>query len=138
MDNPYSRFNDAIIEEFRQNNGSVSRFGRGLVLLHQIGSKSGIERTTPVMGIREGPDVWLVAASKAGAPDNPAWYYNLLAHPDIAIETADDGLVDVHVDELKGPARDAAWARFTALSGGFRSYERTTTRVIPVLRLTRR
>ncbi|MGC3994674.1 MAG: nitroreductase/quinone reductase family protein [Propionicimonas sp.] len=135
---PYARFNDAIIEEFRTNNGTVKQFGRGLVLMHHLGAKSGTERITPVMGIREAPDAWLVAASKAGAPDNPAWYHNLLAHPDIEIETPDDGTVAVHAEALAGEERDQAWARFTAISEGFRSYEQKTTRVIPVVRLTRR
>ncbi|MFT4108430.1 nitroreductase/quinone reductase family protein [Propionicimonas sp.] len=136
--NPYARFNDAVIEEFRTNNGTVARFGRGLVLLHHIGARSGAERITPVMGLRDTADAWLVAASKAGAPDNPAWYHNLLAHPDVEIETPDEGTVRVHAEALTGEQRDSAWARFTAISEGFRSYQQNTTRVIPVLRLTRR
>lgn len=133
--NPYARFNDAVIAEFRATGGTVSRFGRSLVLLHHIGARSGAERITPVMGIRDG-NTWLIAASKAGADDNPAWYHNLLAHPHIQIETPDHGTLQVAVTDLTGPERDAAWAKFTAASPGFRSYESRTTRTIPVLRLT--
>lgn len=133
-----SQFNDGIIEEFRATGGSVSRFGRSLVLLHQIGAKSGVERVNPVMGIRTSEDTWLIAASKAGADDNPAWYHNLLAHPDITIETPDDGEVAVTARDLAGDERDAAWARFTAASPGFRQYEERTLRTIPVLELRRR
>jgi deazaflavin-dependent oxidoreductase (nitroreductase family) len=135
--NFYTRFNDSIIEEFRRSGGTVARFGRGLVLLHHLGAKSGIERVTPAMSMRDG-DAWLIAASKAGADENPAWYHNLLTHPDIQIETADAGVVAVHVTELKNGERDQAWSRFTTMSSGFRSYEQRTTRVIPVLRLTPR
>ena len=133
-------FNDAIIEEFRANGGDVSArgFGRGLVLLHHIGARSGTERVSPVMSIRDGDDTWLVAASKAGAPENPAWYHNLRAHPDATIETADDGVVPVRAVALEGPERDTAWARFTAMSDGFRQYEQRTSRTIPVLALHRR
>jgi deazaflavin-dependent oxidoreductase (nitroreductase family) len=81
---------------------------------------------------------WLIAASKAGADDHPAWYHNLLAHPDITVELPGEGEVQVHVEELKGAVRDAAWAKFTARSPGFTSYEARTTRTIPVLKLTRR
>lgn len=133
--NRYAQFNDAVIAEFRATGGTVSRFGRSLVLLHHIGAKTGAERVTPVMGIREG-NTWLVAASKAGADDNPAWYHNLLAHPETLIETPDNGTLRVSVTDLTGPERDAAWARFTAASPGFRSYEGRTRRKIPVLRLT--
>jgi deazaflavin-dependent oxidoreductase (nitroreductase family) len=132
-----SDWNHAIIEEFRANGGTVATngFGRGLVLLHHVGAKSGTPRVSPVAGIRTEDGAWLVAASKAGAPDNPAWFHNLLAHPDVAIETPDHGKVSVRATPLEGPARDAAWARFTARSEGFRTYEKRTTRVIPVVRL---
>ncbi|MDE0546126.1 nitroreductase/quinone reductase family protein [Microbacterium sp. C7(2022)] len=134
-----SDWNQQIIEEFRANGGTVTRanFGRDLVLVHHVGAKSGVERVAPLRGIRVDEDTWLVAASKAGAPDNPAWYHNLLAHPDVSVETPDDGTITVHVDELKGQERDAAWARFTAASEGFREYEQRTSRTIPVLALHR-
>lgn len=133
-------WNEQIIDEFRGNGGTVTTggFGRNLVLLHHIGAKTDVERVTPVMSLREGPDTWLIAASKAGAPDNPAWYHNLRAHRDIAIETPDEGRVDVRVEDLAGAERDAAWDRFTAHRPGFRAYENKTTRTIPVLALHRR
>ncbi|BDI23197.1 nitroreductase family deazaflavin-dependent oxidoreductase [Herbiconiux sp. L3-i23] len=134
----HASFNDTIIEEFRANGGTVSRFGRSLVLVHHVGAKSGIERIAPVMAIRDGDDAWLIAASKAGADDHPAWYHNLLANSDVTIETADEPAVDVHVTDLQGEDRDVAWARFTSMSPGFASYEKRTSRVIPVLRLARR
>lgn len=130
-----------IIDEFRANNGTVvhtARFGKGLVLIHHIGAKSGIERIAPAMSIHDDKDTWLVSASKAGAPENPAWYHNLVAHPDVTIEVADEGSVPVHVEELHGAERDTAWARFTAMSPGFRQYEQMTRRRIPVLVLRRR
>ena len=139
MSNSASDWNQSIIDEFRANGGTVTTmgFGRNLILVHHIGAKSGTERVAPLMSIRDGEDAWLIAASKAGAPENPAWYHNLLAHPDVSIETP-DGTERVHVEELTGSARDTAWARFTAASSGFREYEQKTTRTIPVLRLHRR
>jgi deazaflavin-dependent oxidoreductase (nitroreductase family) len=138
MSNQYNSFTDRVIDEFRDNGGEVARFGRSLVLVHHVGAKSGTARVSPVMGIRIDDDTWLIAASKGGAPENPAWYHNLLANPDAEIETGDEGTIAVHVSELKGVERDAAWARFTERSGGFRDYEAKTTRTIPVLALTRR
>ncbi|WP_343232886.1 MULTISPECIES: nitroreductase family deazaflavin-dependent oxidoreductase [unclassified Tsukamurella] len=92
----------------------------------------------PVMGLREDPDTWLIAASKAGAPDNPAWFHNLRAHADAEIETPDDGTVEVRAEVLSGAARDAAWEKFKAEAPGFGEYEARTTRVIPVVALRRR
>ena len=135
-----SDWNQQIIDEFRTNGGDVTTngFGKGLVLLHHRGANTGVERVSPVAGIRVDEDTWLAAASKGGAPDNPAWFHNLLAHPDVEIETPDDGIVPVRATQLAGAERDAGWARFTARSEGFRSYEQRTTRTIPVLQLTRR
>jgi deazaflavin-dependent oxidoreductase (nitroreductase family) len=130
-------FNQQIIDEFRANGGMVETmgFGRSLVLVHALGAKSGQERINPVANIPQPDGSRLIAASKGGAPDNPAWYHNLLAHPDVTIETP-EGVQQVHVTELQGEERDAAWAQFTQMSDGFRSYEAKTERVIPVLRLT--
>jgi deazaflavin-dependent oxidoreductase (nitroreductase family) len=133
-------WNEKIIEEFRNNDGTVTTmgFGRGLVLLHHLGAKSGAERINPVAAIRDSDDTWLIAASAAGADKNPDWYHNLLAHPEVTIETPDDGVVDVTAQDLGQPDRDVAWDRFKAMSDGFAGYEQKTRRVIPVLRLTRR
>ena len=138
MTNSPASWNDQVIAEFRANNGTVGRFGRNLVLIHQIGAKTGEERVAPARAIRDGHDSWLVAASKGGAPENPAWYYNLIAHPDVRIETPDDGTVAVHAEVLQGAERDEAWERFKEASPGFRDYEQRTSRTIPVLALRRR
>ncbi|WNM23832.1 nitroreductase/quinone reductase family protein [Demequina capsici] len=132
-----SGFNDAIIEQFRANEGHVAQFGRHLVLLHHIGARSGAERVSPVMTFPADGGGWLIAASKAGAPDHPAWYHNLRAHPKIVIEVPGEGEVDVVAEELLGAERDAAWRVFTEGSAGFADYERRTSRVIPVIRLRR-
>jgi len=135
-----NNWNQNIIDEFRANDGTVTTggFGRALVLLHHLGAKSGQERVTPVMGLRQDPDTWLLAASKAGAPDNPAWFHNLLAHPEVSIEVPGEGTVAVEARNLEGAERDSGWAQFTAAAPGFREYEGRTTRVIPVLALHRR
>lgn len=133
-------WNDTIIEEFRANGGTVTTagFGRSLVLVHHTGARSGEERVAPLMGLHPSDDVWLIAASAAGAPKHPAWFFNLVAHPDTEIETPDDGTVAVHARVLEGEERDAGWARFTSASEGFKEYEKKTSRVIPVLELRRR
>jgi deazaflavin-dependent oxidoreductase (nitroreductase family) len=132
-------WNTQIIEEFRANDGLVTTmgFGRSLVLVHNLGARSGDERINPVMNILEEDGSRLIAASAAGADKHPAWYHNLLAHPDVTIETP-EGTEEVHVTDLQGAERDAAWERFKQTSEGFRAYEAKTSRVIPVLRLTPR
>ena len=137
-----SDFNSGIIDEFRANGGAVNRFGTDLVLLHSTGAKSGAERIHPVLALRDGDD-WLIAASKAGAPEHPAWFHNLVAHPDAEIEVPDlrGGIetVPVQATTLADAERDAAWARFIERSPGFAQYEeRAAGRRIPVVRLSPR
>ncbi len=136
-------WNDGIIEEFRANRGHVTTMGFGdrLVLVHSIGAKTGRTHVFPVAAIPDDGG-WLIAASKAGAPDNPAWYHNLLAHPDVDVEVPDPNAADgirtlaVHATELTGAQRDAAWERFTGASPAFADYAtKAAPRVIPVLRL---
>jgi deazaflavin-dependent oxidoreductase (nitroreductase family) len=133
-------WNETVIAEFRANNGDVTTggFGRSLVLLHSLGAKSGQERINPVLGRRSGED-WVIAASAAGAPAHPAWYHNLLAHPDTTIETADAGTVPVSASELTGAEYDLAWAGFVNQSAAFVEYqEKAGSRKIPLVLLRRR
>ena len=134
-----SSFNDQIIEEFRANGGHVETagFGDKLVLLHTRGARTGEERVVPTMALRD-EDSWLIYASKAGAPDNPAWYFTLVHDPALTIETP-QGVVEVTARELRGDDRDAAWAQVVAAAPGFADYQvKAGSRLIPVFRLTPR
>jgi deazaflavin-dependent oxidoreductase (nitroreductase family) len=130
-------WNQTVIDTFRANGGEVPQFGRALVLVHHVGARTGTERVSPVMGFPT-EDGWLVVASKAGAPEHPAWYRNLLAHPSTRVETPDDGVVEVVASELGPDEREQAWRRIISEAPGFADYEARTTRVIPVVRLARR
>src|SRR5476649_2376870 len=85
-------WNTKIIEEFRNNEGRVSgQFeGAPLLVLHSTGAKSGAERLNPIMYQRLDDGRVAVFASKGGAPTNPDWYYNLVAHPAASIEIGSD------------------------------------------------
>ena len=130
-------FNTRIIEEFRANGGHVATagFGDRLVLLHTTGAKSGAPRISPLMGIPT-DEGWLVAASKGGAPEEPAWAHNLRANPSIEVEIG-EGTVAATAVELRGAERDAGWQRFLAASPGFADYEKRTDRLIAVFHLVR-
>lgn len=132
-----SDFNERIIAEFRANGGHVETagFGDRLIILHSIGAKSGAKRESPLMGLPT-EDGWLIAASKGGAPEEPAWAHNLRAHPGVEVETG-EGRFTATAEELPRAERDAAWQRFVAASPGFADYERRTTRLIAVFHLKR-
>jgi deazaflavin-dependent oxidoreductase (nitroreductase family) len=78
-----------------------------------------------------------VFASKGGAPTNPDWYYNVVAHPEVEVEYGDEKFAAVaHV--VTGAERDRVFAAQVAQMPGFGDYqERTGGRVIPVVELRR-
>jgi deazaflavin-dependent oxidoreductase (nitroreductase family) len=126
-------YDQAIIDEFRGNGGRVGGpfEGAPLLLLHTIGAKTGTERVHPVMYQSVGED-YAVFASKGGAPEHPAWYHNLLAHPDVAVEVG-TAVVPVTARVAEGEARDLIWQRQKSDYPGFAEYEEKTSRQIPVV-----
>lgn len=106
--------------------------GQPILLLHALGAKSGQPRTTPLLYCRNGDQIVLVA-SKAGAEKNPAWYHNLVAHPDIEIEV-DGSRRSVHAREAEGAERDELWSLVNDVYNGYDVYaERAGSRRIPVM-----
>jgi deazaflavin-dependent oxidoreductase (nitroreductase family) len=126
-------FNQRVIEEFRASGGRVGGpfEGRTLLLLHHIGAKTGTERVNPVAYQRVG-DAYAVFASKGGAPTNPDWYHNLVAHPDVTAEVGTE-TIPVRARVAQGAEREAIFTRQKAQWPGFADYEAATARVIPVV-----
>jgi len=129
-------FNERNIAEFRANHGRVSGpfEGAPIVVLHTVGARSGKPRTHIMMYLADG-ERYLVFPSNMANDDNPAWYRNLKANPDVRIEVGDD-IIDVHATELHGAERDAKYALQAERYPGFAEYQRKTSRTIPVVALT--
>jgi deazaflavin-dependent oxidoreductase (nitroreductase family) len=127
-----SDWNEQIIEEFRANGGKVAAMdGAPLLILHTTGAKSGENRESPVLYRQEGDDL-VVFASYAGAPVNPAWYHNLVAHPQASVELGTETR-PVRARIAEGDERDRLWEANKAEYPGFADYEAKTDRVIPVV-----
>jgi len=77
-----------------------------------------------------------VFASKGGAPDDPDWYKNLVANPDVTVEVGNDKYAARAV-VITGPERDELFERQMGEAEQFRTYQTSTTRVIPVVELVR-
>jgi deazaflavin-dependent oxidoreductase (nitroreductase family) len=131
-------YNQAIIDEFRGHGGRVGGAFEGapLLLVHTIGAKSGKERVNPVMYQAVGEN-YAVFASKGGAPNHPAWYRNLLAHPDATVEVG-TALVPVTARVADGQERELIWQSQKADYPVFAEYEQKTDREIPVVILSPR
>jgi len=130
-------WNNSVIKEFRENGGKVGGMfeGANMVLVHNTGAKSGQARVTPLVYLPDGGRVF-VFASKGGAPENPAWYHNLLAHPEIEVEIGTEKYAATAV-VIQGAERDEIFAKQVAVAPGFGEYQRNTDRIIPVVELRR-
>lgn len=130
-------WNRQTIEEFRANGGKVGGFweGKPLLLLTTTGAKSGQRRTSPMMYLRD-DDRLLVFASKRGAPTNPDWYHNLVAHPEVTVEVGTE-TYEASAKVLNGEERDRLYARQAELYPQFGEYQASATRKIPVIALER-
>lgn len=128
--------NQKIIDEFRNNAGKVGGYfeGKTLLLLHSKGARSGEERINPVAYVKD-QDRWVVIASKGGAPTNPDWYYNLVAHPIVTIEVGKEKH-KARADVIQEPERTRLYNKMVEMMPGFDDYRQKTTRQIPVFVLT--
>jgi deazaflavin-dependent oxidoreductase (nitroreductase family) len=127
-------FNRRMARRIRGKGGKA--MGLDPLLLITVGAKSGQVRETPVARFA-GPDgSWYVVASANGAPRNPAWYYNLAAHPDRVRVVVDGAETAVTAEQLHGEEREAAWRLITGAQPRFAKYGTKTDRAIPIIRLT--
>ena len=135
-------WNTNVIAEFRANDGQVGGpfAGAPMVLVHHRGRKTGRDLVSPMMYLphETDGDVIYVFASKAGAPDNPDWYRNLIAAGRGAVERGTE-TYDVEVRDVTGTERDQRYGEQARRYPGFAEYERKTAgiRTIPVLELKR-
>ena len=107
-----------------------------ILLLTTTGRKSRRERTTPLLYLRDGENM-VVVATNDGSPQQPRWFRNLVATPRARVET-NEGLLDVYACTATGDERALLWPRLLAI---YRNYERDrqrTERELPVVLLERR
>ena len=109
--------------------------GLPVVMLTTIGAKSGASRTVPLVGIRDGDKVILIA-SYYGSTRHPAWYHNLRVHPEATL-SIDGHVKNYTAKEAAPPEYDHYWDRAVNLYVGYAAYKaRTGGRRIPIMVLT--
>ncbi len=105
----------------------------GFLQLTTIGRKSGQQRQTHLIYLRDGAD-YVVIASNGGKPRHPGWFFNLRSNPHVTIR-AQDRQINA-VAEIAGPEkRQELWARMVAIAPMYDGYAKRTQREIPVVLL---
>lgn len=135
--NLFKIFNAAHVWLYRSSGGKrgARMKGHDIVLLTTKGRKTGAQRTVPVVSFVDGTDR-IVIASKAGAPQHPAWFLNLEANPDVTVQLGPDSYRAKAVIPDRAE-RDRLYQRAVSEMPAFGNYEKKTDRVIPVVRLVR-
>jgi deazaflavin-dependent oxidoreductase (nitroreductase family) len=127
-----------MIEDLRANGGTPSSgplVGRPLAIMTTKGAKTGLDRTVIVTYHRDGQG-FVIAATKGGTPENPAWYHNLVAHPEATFEAVPDTF-QVVARETTGDERQRLYDEHARLYPEFAAYPGKVSRVIPVFVLER-
>jgi deazaflavin-dependent oxidoreductase (nitroreductase family) len=134
----FEAFSRMLIDDMRAHAGQVTSgpmAGRPLMVLTTRGAKSGDERQAIVTYTRDGGR-YVIAASKGGAPTNPAWYHNLAANPEAKVEAGGETF-RVRATETTGAERQRLWDQHAAERPEFRDYPTKTKRLIPIFVLDR-
>lgn len=124
-----SEFHRAL---YRVSGGRVGRriAGMPVLLLTTVGRRTGKRRTVPLTYFEEG-DVIVLVASYGGRPHNPAWFENLVAHPDV--EVAIGGrTTGMRARRATPEERTRLWPRIVETYDGYAAYQAKTDREIPL------
>lgn len=102
-----------------------------VLLLDHVGAKSGTKRTSPLVYVRDGADL-VIVASKGGYPKHPAWLHNLRAHPDTTVQVGSEKR-SVHAREATAEERKRLWPMAVKTYSGYTGYQQRTDRDIPLV-----
>jgi deazaflavin-dependent oxidoreductase (nitroreductase family) len=137
MSTSFQDFNRDLIKDLRANGKATSGpfFGRDVLILTTKGAKSGDVRENPLVYTRDA-DHLVIVASKGGAPTHPAWYHNVVKHPEVTIEVGKEKFkARAHIAE--GDEYERLYTQHADINPSFHDYRKKTTRKIPVIVLER-
>jgi deazaflavin-dependent oxidoreductase (nitroreductase family) len=121
-----------LIESSGGTQGTSLR-GMPVIVLTTIGAKSGKLRKIPLMRV-EHDGVYAAVASLGGAPQNPVWYANVLADPQVELQDG-PAKFDLVAREIHGDEKALWWERCVAAFPDYANYQAKTDREIPVFLL---
>jgi deazaflavin-dependent oxidoreductase (nitroreductase family) len=111
---------------------TIPGVGGKMLLLDHVGAKSGTKRTSPLLYVKDGADL-VVVASKGGYPKHPAWYHNLMANPDTTVQVGRERR-PVHARVANSEERDRLWPVVVKNYHGYADYQaRSKGREIPLV-----
>lgn len=121
---------------YRHTGGRIGHYIPGvpgkMLLLDHVGAKSGTKRTSPLLYVRDGENVFIVA-SKGGFPKHPAWFHNLKANPETTVQIGGERRA-VRARVATAQERERLWPMAVKAYRGYRGYQaRSKGREIPLV-----
>ncbi|MGE5826937.1 MAG: nitroreductase family deazaflavin-dependent oxidoreductase [Micromonosporaceae bacterium] len=123
------------VRRYVATNGDDGHIWRGVptLLLTTAGRRSGRARRTPLIYGRDDEE-YLVVASKGGSDEDPQWYRNLVADPNVRLQVGADTF-DATARTATPEQRQRLWAKMTEIWPVYEAYQERTARLIPVVLL---
>ena len=126
------------VEKFEATDGAEANTlratGDPIVVITSRGAKSGNLRKNPVMRV-ERDGIYVAIASKGGADEQPEWYYNFVAHPEVDLQDGAE-LKTYRAEIVEGDERADLWQLSVDTWPTYAEYQKKTDRQIPVFKLT--
>ena len=126
-----SRANTFVYKKTDGKVGGKLPKGAPVALLTTTGRKTGEPRVSPLLYLRDGDRVILVA-SQGGAAKNPMWYLNLKANPKVSVQIKDE-MLNLTARDATEAERTEYWPKLVEMYSSFDDYQSWTDRVIPVV-----
>jgi len=130
-------FGQEHVRRYRETDGEVGYDWMGVqtLILTTTGRRSGEPRSSALIFGRDG-DHQVVVASKGGAARHPAWYLNLVDHPEVEVQVKGDRF-PASARTAQGDERERLWKLMAGIWPSYDQYQRKTKRQIPVVVLER-
>jgi F420H(2)-dependent quinone reductase len=122
-----------IVFLYRATGGHIggSMNGVPVLLLTATGRRSGKERTIPLIYIMDG-SAYVITASAGGADRHPGWFFNVRSNPNVTIQVKDRQIRAMA--EVASPEKKSElWLQLLKVAPNFASYQRRTSRNIPMV-----
>jgi deazaflavin-dependent oxidoreductase (nitroreductase family) len=113
-----------------------SAFGMPVIELTTTGARTGTPRTVMLTSPYHDESGYVIVASRGGDDRHPAWYHNLVAHPQVKAAIAGGPAQEMTATVLGPEERERVWAEIARRYRNYRGYQARTSRVIPLVRLS--
>ncbi|MBV1878032.1 MAG: nitroreductase family deazaflavin-dependent oxidoreductase [Pseudomonadales bacterium] len=132
-----TEYNKTVIDDFRANKGIATGAlaDMPLLIVTNKGARTGLIRENPLAYTMD-KDRYIIIASFAGAAHSPPWYHNVVANPEVTVEVGEDKFI-AKAEVMTEPERTRLYVAMAEKMPVFTEYQSKTSRIIPVLALTR-